>query len=317
MKIAMHSNNLCARGVPKSVYKYSHYLESLFNHEIVCIYYNKSKFNDDHGIAKFSSTFKTYGYDEWPEVIDILREESVDLLYMQKAGSYDGKLSNEIPTLIHSVFQEHDPHGAVYAYISEWLSETVPGNHDYVPYIVELPDPNKDLRSELDIPEDALIFGRHGAYTQFNLKFVHQCVYDIANNHDDIYFLFMNTEPFSEHLKNIIHLPISADEQVISNFINTCDSMIHARAMGESFGLAIAEFLHHDKPVISYHGGHDRNHIYMMDRKGIWYKDYETLKEAILNFKRLTTGSYKDIVAEYSPERVMNRFNQVFIKKFL
>ena len=317
MKIAMHSNDLCARGVPTSVFKYSTYLEKFYNYDIVCIYDKTSYFNDELGISKFCNNFTTYGYNEWSEVDDILKGESVDLLYMQKMGSIDGKISKNIPTVIHSVFQAHEPHGAVYAYISEWLSKAMPGNHEFVSYIVDLVEPNSDLRSELNIPEDAIVFGRHGAYNQFNLTFVHDCIRDIAKKHNNIYFLFMNTEPFCEELKNIIHLPKTIDEQVISNFINTCDSMIHARAMGESFGLAIAEFLYQDKPVISYHGGSDKNHLYMMGKKGIWYEDYQSLMDVILNFYRLPAESYKSIVNKFNSKDVMSKFNDVFVKDFL
>ena len=41
-------------------------------------------------------------------------------------------------------------------------------------------------------------------------------------------------------------------------FINTCDAMIHARAMGETFGLAVAEFSKKNKPVI-FVSGHFAN----------------------------------------------------------
>ncbi len=183
-------------------------------------------------------------------------------------------------------------------------------------------EPNKDLRSELNIPPDALVFGRHGGDNfgeccgdnRFNLEFVPQCVYDIAKNNKNIYFLFMNTEPFCEDLENIIHLPKTIDEQFKSNFINTCDAMIHARTLGESFGLAIAEFLYQDKPVVSYKGGTDENHIYMMGKKGMWYEDYDSLRKNILTFRRLPPGSYKKIVEKYNPKNVMKKFHDVFVK---
>jgi hypothetical protein len=316
MKIAMHSNDLCARGVPISVFQYSSYLKKIFNHEIICLYDETSPFNDEIGISRFHKNFRTYGYTNWTEVEDILKEESVDLLYMQKMGNFDGKIARNIPTVIHSVFQAHEPHGAVYAYISEWLSEVMPGSHDFVPYIVEMDKSDSDLRSELGIPNDALVFGRYGAYNQFDLDYVHQCVYDVACQHDDIYFLFMNTNVFCEPIKNIIHLPKSIEDKVKSSFINTCDCMLHARARGESFGLAIAEFLFHDKPVIAYSGGTDKNHIYMMGEKGLWYEDYLSLKNIILDFDRLPEGEYKSIVNSFNAEDVMVKFGDVFLKEF-
>jgi hypothetical protein len=313
----MHSDNLCARGVPKSVFNYACQLEQMFQHDIICVYDKTSRFNDQLGIDKFSNRFPTYGYDKWSEVEGLLKAESIELLYTQNSGANDGKSTEIIPTLVHSVFQTHQPHGAVYAYISEWLASVMPGNHGYVPYMVEAQKPVADLRAELGIPAGALVFGRHGADTQFNIEFAQEGVHEIAKNNRDIYFLFLNTLPFCEELENIIHLPKTVDEPLISSFINACDAMLHARAMGESFGLAVAEFLSHDKPVVSFKGGNDKNHLYMMAEKGMWYTDKESLSDTILKFERLPKGAYKSCVNQFTPENVMAKFNQVFLNDFL
>lgn len=313
MKIAMHCNDLCVRGVPTSVFKYSEYLEQLFNYDIICLHDKTNKFNDEYGVNKFSKRFKTFGYQNWLEVDGILSKENVDMLYMQKGGDYDNKITYLVPTVIHAVFQMHQPHGNVYAYISEWLSKTMPGNHDFVPYIVDMINPNDDYKNQFNIPKDALVFGRLGGYEEFNLPFVHKAIYDIAKSHNDIFFIFMNTKPFCEPLDNIIHMEKSIDEQVKSNFINTCDAMIHARTMGESFGLAVAEFLYQDKPVISYHGGIDQNHMLMLNDKGMWYNDYASVIDKIVNFNRLPDGEYKNIVDKFRYKNVMTKFKRVFI----
>jgi len=314
MKIAMHSNDLCVRGVPTAVFKYSEYLETLYNLEIICLYDKTNRFNDKYGIDKFSNRFTTYGYNNWSEVDSILNKEGVDILYMQKGGDFDNKITYLLPTVIHAVFQMHQPHGNVYAYISEWLSKTMPGNHDFVPYMVEMIQPNDDYKTKFNIPKDAIVFGRHGGYDEFNLNFVHKAIYDVASSNKDIYFMLMNTKPFCEPLDNIIHMDKTIDEQVKSNFINTCDAMIHARHMGESFGLAIAEFLYQDKPVLSFKGGIDQNHIFMLNDKGMWYHDYDSVVDHIINFDRLPKGQYKNLVNQFEPSNVMGKFHDVFIK---
>ncbi|MBW3020354.1 hypothetical protein KY334_03580 [Candidatus Woesearchaeota archaeon] len=307
-RIAMHVNDLNVRGVATSVFKYASFLVKKY--DVVIIYDKNSKFNDELGINKFYNEFEVFGYSEWSEVDRFLVRKRIDLLYMQKHGNYDGKISKKVPTVVHSVFQAYEPHGNVYAYISEWLANKF--SSKFVPYIVDLVKPNENLRRKLGIPKNALVFGRHGAFTQFNLDFVQKAVYDIAKKNKNIYFLFMNTKPFCKPLKNIIHIDKSIDEQFKSNFINTCDAMIHAREMGESFGLAVAEFLFLDKPVISFYGGYDKNHIFMLKNEGMWYKDYDSFKDRILNFKRLKSGSYKELVKEFSPEKVIDKFIRVF-----
>jgi len=53
-------------------------------------------------------------------------------------------------------------------------------------------------------------------------------------------------------------------------FINTCDAMIHARQMGETFGNAIAEFSIKNKPIITSRG-YDNNHLHILKDKAIIY----------------------------------------------
>ena len=38
--------------------------------------------------------------------------------------------------------------------------------------MVNIPNINTNLRQELNIPDDAVVFGRHGGKDQFNISFV-------------------------------------------------------------------------------------------------------------------------------------------------
>jgi len=116
-------------------------------------------------------------------------------------------------------------------------------------------------------------------------------------------------------LPNIIHLEPIYDLQEKSNFIGMCDAMLHSRAQGESFGLAIAEFLYHDKPVISYPFGTDLNHTKMLGEKGRWFNNPTELYKQLTGVRQEAhNGEYKKLVEKYTPENVMNKFNQVFIE---
>ena len=44
-------------------------------------------------------------------------------------------------------------------------------------------------------------------------------------------------------------------------FVNASDCMIHARARGETFGLAIAEFSIRNKPIIAYSNPPEKAHL--------------------------------------------------------
>ena len=46
------------------------------------------------------------------------------------------------------------------------------------------------------------------------------------------------------------HRPLTPDRQGVADFVASCDAGLNARIAGENFGLAIAEFLAQDKPVL-------------------------------------------------------------------
>lgn len=311
MKIAFHSNQLSLRGTEVSMYDYAKYNEEILGNESIIIAKHPSIWNYSHPLAikKFKDRFPTYQYMNFSEVEPILNEEKVDIFYAQKAGVKDEVISKGRKTVIHSVFQHHQPHGDVYAYISEWL-----GNRfakPFVPYMVDLPNVEGNLREELGIPTDAIVFGRHGGLETFDIPFAQQAVSEILNQRSDIYFLFMFTNKFVEH-KNAIFIDGNQSLEYKVKFINTCDAMLHARRVGETFGLAVAEFSICNKPILTYSGQQrEFAHLQMLDNKAIRYESKPQLIDLIKNFKveDKDWNAYK----KYDPETVMKIFKKVFI----
>ena len=272
MKIAFHSNAIDRGGCSVAVYDYAYYNRELLKNESI-VFYDKNN-TDNYFLAheKFNKEFEVYGYNDWSEVDSMIKEHNIDVLYTIKSGNKDGKISNKCKTVVHAVFQDYEPHGDVYAYISEWLSSIMGDKKSpFVPFMIDLPKQNKNMREDWGIPSDAVVFGRHGTNNQFNISAVQNVVELVAKENESIYFVFLNTDKFCEPTKNIIFLEPICDVQEKSNFINSCDAMLHARTNGESFGAAVAEFLFHNKPVISWRGGNDQNHISMLGDDGLFY----------------------------------------------
>ena len=235
---------------------------------------------------------------------------------------YDGKLVPNVKNLVHSIFQINEPHGDVYAYISNWLANKMSnGNLPYVPHIVDIlkHDHNQNYREILGIPENATVYGYYGGLDSFNIDFAKQAVQDVAYNNPDIFFLFMNSEKFCD-LPNTIFIDGTTDYEKKIGFINTCDACLHARNTGESFGLTVAEFSSKNKPVITTTHCTEYNcdmaHIEMLGDKSILYTDYNSLVHILTNLK-IYTAKHTDWNAyrEFSPEKVMTRFNQIFLTK--
>lgn len=93
--------------------------------------------------------------------------------------------------------------------------------------------------------------------------------------------------------------------------------MLHARQRGESFGLAICEFLFHNKPVLAYNGGVDQNHVRLLSGFNTLYSDVKDLNDMIVGFrndrKLLTNHEWSSKVSEYKPERAIQKFKEIFL----
>lgn len=312
MKVGFHSNQLCMRGAEVALYDYALFNREFLGNSSVII---SSKALDLSALPKFQKAFEVYLYDRFSEVESWVENQAIDAMYFIKAGVDDGKVVKSAKNLVHAVFQACEPHGDVYAYISEWLAEkTGNGKHPFVPHMINLPDHDKDYRELMGIGRESIVFGRYGGEDQFNIPFVHKVVYEAAKANPNIYFLFMNTDRFCEPIKNIIHISPTYDLSAKVGFINTCDAMIHARIQGESFGLAIAEFLWRDKPVITCSAGVDLNHVAMLGDQGTYYENARQLWNILTNFEKTERdGKYRALVERYAPENVMKKFESVFL----
>lgn len=312
LKIAFHTNQLSLRGTEVAVYDYAHYNEKLLGNESIVITRHPDtwKYSDPKAIEKFQKRFKVLFYKNGDEVEKFLEDEKVNVFYTLKAGNKDGVVSKKIKTVVHCVFQHYEPHGDVYAYVSEWLGKRF--NSPYVPHMVTLPDVKEDLRDQLGIPKDAIVFGRHGGYETFDIPFVKNVIDIYAYDNPNTFFVFMNTEKFTD-LKNVIFLDGTSDMIEKTKFINTCDAMIHARFKGESFGLAIAEFSIKNKPIFTYAHAVDGAHLEMLKGNAYVYQTNGELFDMIKNFKPNPTKDW-NMYKEYTPEKVMAIFDKVFLK---
>jgi hypothetical protein len=275
----------------------------------------------------------------WPpdlEQVDaICRQTNVTHLYIAKAGPRDGVLSRlpHVRNLVHAIFDATQPHGDVYARVSPSVAGRVP----VVPHIVRRASAaGPDLRQELRIPAGATVFGRHGGMTTFDIKFVHRAVLAAVAARDDVWFLFLNTQPFWKEAgelgeeqgadavrrraayRRVLFLPPTSDEARKSAFIRTCDAMLHARSRGETFGLAVAEFAQHNRPVLTSNVSHnhhrDRHHLDALGAKGMYYHDEASLLALLHSFNR-TDAARRDwrAYSEYAPQPVMRRFAATFL----
>ena len=316
VKIAFYDNSLSERGTSVAVFDYAYHNKYILKNESIIIYDNTKNDNKEEVICKFQKEFDVFSVDDFHKVDSILIEQRCDLLYVIKYGVNDHKISNIIKTIVHCVFTCSEPHGDTYLSISPLL----PGyNYDIplLPHMIHLHETDKDMREQLNIPKDAVVFGRYGGKGEFDIIEVQQIVYQFARNHPNKYFLFLNTNPFCPELPNIIHIPSIVDLEKKTIFINTCDAMIWARYRGETFGLSIGEFSSKNKPVICKDNCSENEHIRILSDKCILYTE-ETLYDIFQTFdrdevKKKDWNAYRD----YTPEKIIRKFKQLCIDPFV
>lgn len=299
MRIGFHSNQLGIRGTEVALYDYALGNKDILNNTSIIF---APKNSDLSTYDKFKEKFEVYLYDNFTE----LENFNLDWCYFIKYGNNDGKLLKSAKNFVHAVFDVKDPHGDIYAYVSEWLGEK--HHMPFLPHIVNSYPKTQNFRDYLNIPKNAIVFGRYGGYDQFNYPWVYKVIENVLKTRNDIYFLFLNTKPFLTHPQIFFfESTYNLDKKVA--FINTCDAMLHAREDGESFGLSICEFLAQDKPIITNPNGRDKNHIKLLNDKGLYYSTPDELYSQLLNFKP-PYYNYSDLIKEFTKEKVMNKFNQ-------
>ena len=92
--------------------------------------------------------------------------------------------------------------------------------------------------------------------------------------------------------------------------------------IGETFGLAIAEFSFCNKPIIATNYNLNTNnniaYYYILQDKGFWYNSPEELKNIFLSFdKKNIENKDWNAYKQFSPENVMKTFKEIVINPFI
>jgi hypothetical protein len=313
------------RGTETSIFNYAKYNEEILNNKSYIVAFTENKIRklgwDIFGrlsYDKFKNRFTVIEIDEIKDITNVIDELNIDYFYTQTGGDNDvyefenKSIWKNCKTIKHCVFNTRVPESDYYISISNCINNNCGTSYPVLPLLVDLPKVEGDLRNELNIPKDAIVIGRYGGYYEFNISFVYQCIFNILQKNNNIYFLFMNTKPFGEHPR-IIYLNPSTDLNYKSLFVNSCSAMIHARSMGETFGMAVGEFSLMNKPIITSNSG-DNEHILILKDKANIYNSPDELNYIFENIATIISSrndwnAYKD----YNPYTIMELFNKLLL----
>ena len=294
-------------------------------------------------LARFQRRFPGKVYEGGASLVEgILRNHSITHVYALVNGDPGSAESKHLLAAqskysiildIHAVFVNNPPFPAPVR--NARISYSVPGKAPIVPHMVRLATTSRrgNLRSKLGFQNDT-VFCSIGGASSFDIPFVRKLVCQIvtsppASRPNRPRFLTANHKPFCERGAatvawnataieatrfSLIHLPAFRNEYDKELFMNTCDAFLHARASGETFGLAVAEFSAMNKAVLAYYDPPSKAHLHILGRKALLYKDARSLETHIRAFSRARSSSMSwDVYTQqYNPKAVMRRFCHIF-----
>jgi hypothetical protein len=318
--IGFLSNKLTLRGTEVNLYDYADFNEIILKNKSVIITrpYEHVMSVSPRDVTimaydKFTSRFPVEYYVNASDIKEIVNNHNIDVLFIEKAGSsYDGLVFNYCKTIIHAVFTTDDPHGDLYAPISESLNKICGTNYPVLPYMVRVFETTEDLRDLLNIPRDAIVFGSYSGADEYTNIDVKRAVSEISldSKYNNIYFIYLNVDKFGKDSERLKFLPGTTDMRYKRMFINTCDAMLYARNGGETFGLACGEFSICNKPVIACPGQSGNSHEEILGDDMIKFRNYDEVYNIITSWpkdnKDVSNNGYK----KFTPEMVMMTFQK-------
>lgn len=331
MRLGFHSYQIGLRGTEVALFDYASGAREQLAHESVVFTPRRGQHHPDV-LERFRERFEVVLYDQ-------PREIACDALYAIKRGLPD-RLLTRPPRLVHAVFDVSQPNGHRFAAVSAWLAAQKPGPTPplqllgqrlqaafkrknppvalwpvpHVPHIVEIAQHDDDLRAELGIPGDAVVFGRHGGEQTFDLPFVKAAVIETLERRRDAWFVFLLTPVFVDHPR-VIHLQGASDAAYKRAFVNTSDYMLHAREVGETFGLSVAEFSAAGRPVLTYSLSRERAHLeHLAELEHFRYENYEQVLALLTSLpRRAPDPRAVEAWQRFSTTQVMPVFARVFL----
>jgi hypothetical protein len=320
MIIGFLSNKLTLRGTEVNLYDYADFNEKLLGNKSIIItrpydYVINTSPRDVtlDAYKKFLYRFSIEYYINNSDINEIVKLNKIDVLFIEKAGSpNDGLVFNCCKTIIHAVFTTEEPHGDLYSPISDALNKICGTNYPVLPYMVRVFDTSDNLRIELGIPKDAIVFGSYSGADEYTNEDVKRAVSNIVSDpkFNNIYFIYLNIDKFGPDSSRLKFLPGTSDMRYKRMFINTCDAMLYARNGGETFGLACGEFSICNKPVIACPGQHSNAHEVILGDDMIKFNNYEEVYEIITSWPKYNKDVSNNGYKEYTPEKVMMNFKK-------
>lgn len=354
MKFLLHANQFTERGDSVTLMSISQGLRDELGIESIIAFPKDARGTNLSRVKEANALgHHLHQYSSRRDLEDLASSEGLTHNYVVSDGSLRGvSYSRDLPEnfrvgdlkhLTQAVFRRYQPHGDVYAYISEWLfdwsqsfstqvirrpftaaSLAHVGRDDavpkirWVPHVVETQKGDGvAFRKKHGVPANAKLIGRVGGWDQFNDVAAQSGLLKALDADPELYAVMVNTKRFANH-DRLRFLPV-LERAEIWDFYDSCNLLVNGRKMGESFGFSIVEPLRLGKPVIApgvtRNFRMDKHHIALLEKFDLLYKGANDLRRLIEREIGSPTDSIslQSSVDQFSQGRVMTKFREVFL----
>lgn len=341
--LLIHNPGITERGDSENCRSISRFLGQYFGISTSLTAPISGKNNDDTVRELSSEGHDVYLYRSNKDLVDFAKSRDANYALWVHSGIYHGHWIPNIPNLVYSVFNNFEPYGDKYNYVSHWLwreairrkntrsAEIIESDYldtlspyrvdfgmktGWVPHAVRAQEGDGDwLRSRLGISKDAFVIGRIGGFEEFSDIAAQMAVKELVDKHE-LFFVFVNTRPFYIHPR-IFYLPkIKRIEKW--DFYAACDLLLNGRLMGESFGFGIIEALSLGKPILAPSKERnllmDKNHIGILEPLNLLYRNSDELvrKVILIRASEIKVNELIHAAKDYSDENVARKFVEEF-----
>ena len=301
--IIHHTNELTLGGTEKLIEtNMPFYLtDNTFDHYLA--YRSYGDLSREENFKKILPPDRMLSYDNHERFISMVKNIKPFIIHRYAAGIPEFPFIPEIKQHTNhfvstSTFGDQDKTIEIskVVYISAWVRNNIKdrdNNHVVVTIPVPAPVSETDLREELEIPQDAFVFGRIGRDNDnIYSPLAAQAIALLQKDHKNVYFVAVAPSKKLEgdilkyNVKNFRKIDRTTDAHRISSFFNTIDVMAHSRLDGECNPMSIWESFAHGKPVVSHYGFPFNGHIEIIKDCGFvaLYEDVEMYYNLIKKF---------------------------------
>lgn len=282
---------------------------------------SREKTGPENGYSFISTNFK-----------EKIKSISPDIIHFARSGYYEWPFTERLSPIQMetNIFGHKD--NSQYLDYSVTISDKVTslrGGSDIMIYN-PIPKPienNDNLKKELNIDDDCLIFGRIGRKDNFHPISLN-CLSNLKNKGIKFKYIIIgacNSTISTINKLNLqnecIIIETTNDDYFIHKFHNTIDIFLHYRSDGETFGTGIAQTMMYGNPVISHYAGFNAqseiigNGGYVSKNELDYYNELVKLIEDKNYYESISSNAKKNSL-KFEEKLIASQFEDVYINLY-